>query len=56
MNKKWLEKRPIYVEKIKNKEKILYIDEKDILNKINSLYNKSNSHNEFEDLLEIGGE
>lgn len=53
----WKNQRPIYVEKIKNKEEILFIDENDILNKINSLYNNiDDSQNEFEDLLEIGGE
>lgn len=53
----WKRQRPIYVEKIKNKEEILFIDENEVLNKINSLYNSSSDfQNEFEDLLEIGGE
>lgn len=53
----WQKQRPIYVNKIKNKEKILFIDENEVLNKINSLYNSnSDFQNEFEDLLEIGGE
>ena len=57
LNETWHEKRPFYVEKIKNKEEILYIDENEVLNKINSLYNSNgDSQNEFEDLLEIGGE
>ena len=50
----WNKKRIIYVEKIKNKEKIDIIDEKDILNKIKSLNTGETS--EFDDLLEIGGE
>ena len=50
----WNKKRIIYVEKIKNKEKIDIIDEKDILNKIKSLNTREKS--EFDDLLEIGGE
>lgn len=50
----WNKKRIIYVEKIKNKEKIDIIDEKDILNKIKSLNKGEKS--EFDDLLEIGGE
>lgn len=57
LNEVWQEKRPFYVEKIKNKEEILSIDENEVLNKINSLYNSNGgSQNEFEDLLEIGGE
>ena len=48
----WNEKRPIYINKIKNKEEINILDETDSLNKI---YNKDSSeNNEFEDLLEIG--
>ena len=50
----WNKKRKIYVEKIKNKEKIDIIDEKDILNKIKSL--NTGEKSEFDDLLEIGGE
>mgnify|MGYP004534855545 FL=1 len=50
----WNKKRIIYVEKIKNKEKIDIIDEKDILNKIKSL--NTGEKSEFDDLLEIGGE
>lgn len=50
----WNKKRIIYVEKIKNKEKIGIIDEKDILNKIKSL--NTGEKSEFDDLLEIGGE
>ena len=50
----WNKKRIIYVEKIKNKEKIDIIDEKDILNKIKLL--KTGEKSEFDDLLEIGGE
>ena len=50
----WNKKRIIYVEKIKNKEKIDIIDEKDILNKIKTL--NTGEKSEFDDLLEIGGE
>lgn len=50
----WNKKRIIYVEKIKNKEKIDIIDEKDILNKIKLL--NTGEKSEFDDLLEIGGE
>ena len=50
----WNKKRIIYVEKIKKKEKIDIIDEKDILNKIKSL--NTGEKSEFDDLLEIGGE
>lgn len=50
----WNKKRIIYVEKIKNKEKIDIIDEEDILNKIKIL--NSGEKSEFDDLLEIGGE
>lgn len=50
----WNKKRIIYVEKIKNKEKIDIIYEKDILNKIKSL--NTGEKSEFDDLLEIGGE
>ena len=56
IEEKWQEERPIFVEKIKNKEKIEIISEKEILNKINSLYNNNEEKNEFEDLIEIGGE
>ena len=51
----WQEKRLIYVEKIKNKEKIDILDESDIIKKIKEDLNIDKS-NEFEDLLEIGGE
>ncbi len=50
----WNKKRIIYVEKIKNKEKIDIIAEKDILNKIKLL--NTGEKSEFDDLLEIGGE
>ena len=50
----WNKKRIIYVEKIKNKEKIDIIDEEDILNKIKSL--NTGEKSEFDDLLENGGE
>ena len=50
----WNKKRIIYVEKIKNKEKIDIIDEEDILNRIKSL--NTGEKSEFDDLLEIGGE
>ncbi len=50
----WNKKRIIYVEKIKNKEKIDIIDEENILNKIKSL--NTGEKSEFDDLLEIGGE
>lgn len=50
----WNKKRIIYVEKIKNKEKIDIIDEKGILNKIKLL--NTGEKSEFDDLLEIGGE
>ena len=49
----WNKLREIYVNKIKNKEPIEIIDESEIMNKINIKKEKSN---EFEDLLEIGGE
>ena len=48
----WDKKRIIYIDKIKNKEKIDILDELDILNKINNKNVKKN--HEFEDLLEIG--
>lgn len=51
----WEEKRSIYVNKIKNKETIDYIDETDIVKQIQNLSKKDNQ-NEFSDLLEIGGE
>ena len=51
----WLNKRQIYVEKIKNKEKMEILDESDIIKKIKEDLNIDKS-NEFEDLLEIGGE
>ena len=54
LNELWNKKRIIYVEKIKNKEKIDIIDEEDILNKIKSL--NTGEKSEFDDLLEIGGE
>lgn len=50
----WNKKRIIYVEKIKNKEKIDIINEEEILNKIKSL--NTGEKSEFDDLLEIGGE
>ena len=50
----WNKKRIIYVEKIKNKEKIDIIDEEEILNKIKSL--NTGEKSEVDDLLEIGGE
>lgn len=50
----WNKKRIIYVEKIKNKEKIDIINEEDILNKIKLL--NTGEKSEFDDLLEIGGE
>ena len=55
LNNVWEEKRIVYVNKIKNKEKIEHINEENVVKKINGLYNKE-SKNEFEDLLEIGGE
>ena len=55
LNNVWEEKRIVYVNKIKNKEKIEHINEENVVKKINELYNKE-SKNEFEDLLEIGGE
>ena len=54
-NAVWEEKRVFYVNKIKNKEKIEYISEENIVKKINEMYNNECSH-EFEDLIEIGGE
>ena len=48
----WNEKSSIYRNKIKNKEKIDILDEKEILNKINE--KEFSKKNEFEDLLEIG--
>ena len=51
---KWNEMREIYVTKIKNKEKIDIIDESDIIKQVKEKNQKR--INEFEDLLEIGGE
>ena len=48
----WEDKRKIYVQKIKNKENIDILDEKDVLNKINK--KESSEETGFEDLLEIG--
>ena len=48
----WEQKRLIYVNKIKNKEKINLLDENNIYNKIYE--KKSNDETEFDDLLEIG--
>ena len=48
----WNDKRKIYIEKIKNKEKIDIIDENDILNLIVNKNDEKKS--EFDDLLEIG--
>lgn len=53
LKENWNKKRIIYVEKIKNKEKIDIIDEKDILNKIKK--ENLSTKGEFDDLLEIGG-
>ena len=50
----WNDIRKIYVDKIKNKEKIDMMDESDIICKLNKNVKKEES-NEFEDLLEIGG-
>ncbi len=50
----WNDIRKIYVDKIKNKEKIDMMDESDIIRKLNKNVKKEES-NEFEDLLEIGG-
>ncbi len=50
----WEEKRKIYVNKIKNKEIINFIDESDVLSKIN--LSKKEVKGEFDELLEIGGE
>ncbi|MBR2712966.1 MAG: DNA polymerase III subunit gamma/tau [Bacilli bacterium] len=48
----WNDKRKIYIDKIKNKEKIDIEDESDILN---SIINKNDENkSEFDDLLEIG--
>ena len=55
MQDEWNNLREIYVNKIKNKEKIEIIDESDIINSIKEKLNKDKS-NEFDDLLEIGGE
>ncbi|MBQ3475719.1 MAG: DNA polymerase III subunit gamma/tau [Bacilli bacterium] len=51
-NSNWEIKRKIYVEKIKNKEKIELLDEKEVLDKIKE--SKSEKKSEFDDLLEIG--
>lgn len=51
----WEEKRKVYIEKIKNKENIEYIDESEIMKKIKTISENEND-NEFSDLLEIGGE
>ena len=51
----WNQKRQIYVNKIKNKENIDKIDESDIIKEI-SKKNSDYKSDEFEDLLEIGGE
>ena len=48
----WEDKRKIYVNKIKNKEKIDILDENDIYNKIKE--SKSEKKSDFDDLLEIG--
>lgn len=48
----WDSKRKIYVDKIKNKEKIELLDEKEALNKIKD--SKTTKKSEFDDLLEIG--
>ena len=50
--KLWNDKRSIYVDKIRNKEKIEILDETKILDEINK--KESSDNNEFEDLLEIG--
>ncbi|MBP3634861.1 MAG: DNA polymerase III subunit gamma/tau [Bacilli bacterium] len=55
LNEVWLEKRMIYVDKIKRKEKIQILDETEIVKKINSANNKE-FDDEFSELLEIGGE
>ena len=52
---KWNKMREIYVKKIKNKEKIDILDEKDIIINLREKLIKEDS-NEFDDLLEIGGE
>ena len=49
----WLVKREEYINKIKNKEEILILDEQSIVSSINEKLKKE-SKNEFEDLLEIG--
>ena len=54
MSDEWNAKREIYVLKIKNKEKIDIIDESDIIKQVKEKNKKQ--ENEFEDLLEIGGE
>ena len=48
----WMEKRKVYITRIKNKEKIELLDESEIINKINK--RDSKEKNDFEDLLEIG--
>ena len=50
--KLWNNKRSIYVDKIRNKEKIEILDESKILDEINK--KESLEKSEFEDLLEIG--
>ena len=55
LNNNWNNLREIYVNKIKNKEKIQLLDESDIIIKIKK-NQKNIKNNEFDDLLEIGGE
>ncbi len=50
----WNIMREVYVNKIKNKETIEILDESEIISKIQK--NNKEESNEFEDLLEIGGE
>lgn len=52
MDNIWRETSEIYRKKLRNKEKIEILDEKEILNKIKN--NNKQEKNEFEELLEIG--
>ncbi len=51
----WQKQRPIFVNKIKSKEKFEILPENSIIENINKILNKKSSvFNDFEDLIEIG--
>ena len=50
LSDEWTKEREIYVKKIRNKEKLEFIDDSDIIKKLEEKNDKS----EFDDLLEIG--